>query len=80
MRSGLAGERTPQENIDRLIPTIRRDIFYESDQMREAGFDETYKVLERVSPEENAQAIAKFLTIGQDKASEIAKTEHLYSD
>ncbi len=34
-RVGLAGDRTPQETIDRLLPTIRYDVRFESDRIRE---------------------------------------------
>ena len=35
---GLAGDRTPKETMDRLLPTIRYDVKFESDRLRDAGF------------------------------------------
>ena len=37
-RVGLASDRTPKETIDRLMPTIRYDVSFESDRIRDAGF------------------------------------------
>ena len=80
MRVGLAGEKTPQETLDRLLPTIRGDMTFESDQIRDADFDNHYRMREMEPPEVNADALQKFLAIGHDKAVEIAATEFLYAD
>jgi hypothetical protein len=77
---GLAGERTLRETVDALLPTIRSDIVFESDQIRDADFENHYRMREAESPEVNAEALQKFLAIGHDKAIEIAATEHLYAD
>ncbi|MEO0390395.1 MAG: DUF5928 domain-containing protein, partial [Pseudomonadota bacterium] len=34
LRVGLAGQQTSQETLDRLMPTIRGDIYHESDRIR----------------------------------------------
>ena len=79
-RVGLAGERTPLETIDNLLPTIRYDVVFESDRIRDADFENHYRVREVLSPEENAQALAEFLDIPLETALEIAETEHLFTD
>jgi hypothetical protein len=38
MRVGLAGENSPRETLERLLPTIRNDITFEADRIREADF------------------------------------------
>jgi hypothetical protein len=38
-RVGLAGDRTPRETLDRLLPTIRYDVRFESDRIRDADFE-----------------------------------------
>jgi hypothetical protein len=80
MRTGLAGPQTPPETIEQLIPTIRRDVAHESDVIRDAGFDHLYVMRELAPPRENAGALAAFLSIPEDKAHEIAATEHLFVD
>ena len=79
-RVGLAGERTPQETIDRLLPTIRYDVKFESDRLRDANFANLYRIRESASADENAAPLAAFLGIAPATAREIAATGHLYLD
>ncbi|WGW04408.1 DUF5928 domain-containing protein [Tropicibacter oceani] len=79
-RVGLAGERTPRETLERLLPTVRNDMLFESDQIRDAEFSNFLRIREADTPEANARALSEFLTISEDKAMEIAKTEYLYAD
>ena len=80
MRVGLAGDRTPRETLERLIPTIRNDIEHESDRIRDAEFENHLRIRETQTPEKNAEAIARFLTVTPDVAQEIARTDHLFAD
>jgi hypothetical protein len=80
MRVGLAGERTPQETLERLLPTIRNDIVHESDRIRDAEFENHMRIREEDSIEANATALEKFLSITPDQALEIARTDHLFAD
>ncbi len=79
-RVGLAGERTPQETIDRLLPTIRYDVKFESDRIRDAGFKDMSRVRQAASIDENTAPLAEFLDIPLAKAREIAATEYLFVD
>jgi len=80
LRVGLLGERTSQQTIDRLLPTIRNDVFHETDRLRDAGFANYYRISELNPPAENAVPLAKFLDIPLDKALSIASVEHLFTD
>jgi len=79
-RVGLAGEQTPPETLERLLPTIRGDITFESDRLRDAEFENHLVMKQSNGPDENAGPIARFLDIAHDKALEIARTDHLYAD
>ncbi len=79
-RVGLAGDRTPQETIDRLLPTIRYDVKFESDRLRDAGFARLSRIRQSASIDENTVPLAEFLDIPIDKAREIAATEYLFVD
>ncbi|MDH5529783.1 MAG: beta-1,6-N-acetylglucosaminyltransferase [Paracoccaceae bacterium] len=79
-RVGLAGEHTSPETLDRLLPTIRYDLRYESDRMRDANFEHVFRIRETATPEENAVSLAAFLSVAPDVARDLAATEHLYSD
>lgn len=80
MRIGLAGERTPEDAILKLIPTIRSDFFFESDRIRDAGFEHSYLMRESASAGENAIPLAKFLSIPEDRAVEIIRSDNLFCD
>ncbi|MFN0116201.1 MAG: DUF5928 domain-containing protein [Paracoccaceae bacterium] len=79
-RVGLAGERTSQETLDRLLPTIRYDLRFESDRIRDAGFPNVFRLRQEVSPAENGLPLAAFAGIPVERAIEIAASEHLYAD
>ena len=80
MRVGLAGERTSEDTLQRLLPTIRNDMVFESDRIRDANFEHYQRMRQSASTEENATALASFLQIPPEKAHEIADTHYLFSD
>jgi hypothetical protein len=80
MRVGLAGERTSPDTLERLLPTIRNDMTFESDAIRDAEFENYYRIRQADSPDENADKLAEFLTIPKDKALDISDTEYLFAD
>ncbi|MCT2540500.1 beta-1,6-N-acetylglucosaminyltransferase [Sedimentimonas flavescens] len=79
-RVGLAGEQSPAGVIARLLPTIRFDLKFESDRMRDAGFPAFEHIRQGATPRENALPIARFLGVDRDLAHEIAATEYLFLD
>jgi hypothetical protein len=79
-RVGLAGETTPEETLERLLPTIRNDVILESDRLRDARFPGYYRMRERADAEENAAALAGFLPLKPEIARDIAETPHLFAD
>lgn len=79
-RVGLAGDRTSKETLDRLLPTIRYDLKFESDRIRDAEFPNLYRIRQSASADENAIPLAAFLSIPAETARGIAATEYLYVD
>jgi Family of unknown function (DUF5928)/Core-2/I-Branching enzyme len=79
-RVGLAADRTPKDVLDRLLPTIRYDVRFEADRLRDADFEGFNRIRQQASPEENALPLATFLGIGADTARQIAATDHLFTD
>ncbi|WP_028029399.1 DUF5928 domain-containing protein [Gemmobacter nectariphilus] len=79
-RVGLAADGTPQDVLDRLLPTIRYDIRFEADRLRDADFDGFHRIREEASPDENALPLARFLGIPFETAREIAASDHLFRD
>ncbi|WP_417672577.1 DUF5928 domain-containing protein [Pseudodonghicola sp.] len=79
-RVGLAGAQTGPATLERLLPTIRNDMVYETDRIRDADFDHYRRISETAPPEENAEKIAEFLGIPHDQAETLARTDHLFAD
>jgi len=79
-RVGLAGEQTSDATLERLLPTIRNDMVYEADRIRDAGFARHGRIREADPPEQNAEKLAEFLTISEDKAMEIVRPQYLFAD
>lgn len=79
-RVGLAGDRTSDTTLQRLLPTIRNDLTYESDRIRDSDFQNHRRIYETLSPEENAERIAEFLQVDFEKALTIARTDYLFAD
>jgi hypothetical protein len=80
MRVGLAGARTPRDTISRLLPSVRNDMLFESDRIRDAQFDNHLHMREIDTVEVNARAVAAFLTIPEQTAREIVALDHLFAD
>ena len=80
VRVGLAGEQTSQETFDRLLPTIRNDMVFESDRIRDAEFDNLTRISETADTAENSKALASFLTVPQATAWDIVAGDGLFSD
>jgi len=79
-RVGLAGENTPSETVSRLLPTLRNELAYESEQIRGAGFDDYLCIRETAQRADNEAAISTFLGINRDKAHAVMRLDYLFSD
>lgn len=79
-RVGLAGDNTSPETMKQLLPTIRSDVYYESDKISDAKFPNYYRIRERASAQENALPLAAFLDITVEQAQDICAHEHLFAD
>ncbi|MDZ7904394.1 MAG: DUF5928 domain-containing protein [Cypionkella sp.] len=79
-RVGLATDQSPNETLARLLPTIRCDVRFEADRIKEVGFDNYHKLREAAPREDNARPLAAFLDIDLATAHEILALDHLFSD
>ncbi len=80
MRVGLAGERTPQDTLQRLLPTIRSDMTFESDRIRDEAFENHYIMRENDSRDHQITMLTRFLDISAEKAQVITEADHLFAD
>jgi hypothetical protein len=79
-RVGLASPHTPAAAMEQLLPTIRYDVSFESDRLRDLDLAAHFRMRQGASVEENAAALAEFLEIPVDTAHEIAATDYLFVD
>ena len=79
-RVGLAGDETSPETLAQLLPTIRYDVIYESDRIRDADFPQHLRLRQGATVVENAVPLAQFLSVSPDVAVTLAETPYLFSD
>jgi hypothetical protein len=79
-RVGLAGPHTPVAAMEKLLPTIRYDVKFESDRLRDLDLPGHFRMRQSASVEENTAALAAFLEIPAETAREIAGTDYLFVD
>ena len=79
-RVGLAGDQTSDETLAQLLPTIRYDVLFESDRIRDSVFENYGRIVEAASPQDNAHPIARFLSVDDETARQITETPHLFVD
>jgi hypothetical protein len=79
-RVGLVGPHTPEAAVRRLLPTIRYDVRFESDRLRDLGLAGHHRMEQGLGPAENSLPLAGFLDIPPDRAQEIAATDYLFQD
>ncbi|NCO86440.1 MAG: beta-1,6-N-acetylglucosaminyltransferase [Rhodobacterales bacterium] len=80
MRVGLAGEQTSPETLAQLLPTIRYDVVFESDRIRDANFASHLRLREGASVDENTAPLAAFLGLPPGPARALADTPYLFND
>lgn len=79
-RTGLAGEHSGPETLERLLPVLHYQIVDESERLRDAGFPSYHRLRETAPVEEQASALAGFLGVAHHTGQEIARTPQLYDD
>ena len=79
-RVGLAGQESSEETLQQILPTVRYDVVYESDRIKDANFPGYYRIREAASPEENIAPLAEFLAVPEDVARGLAQTPYLFAD
>ena len=79
-RVGLAGDQTAPETLSRLLPTIRYDVVYESDRIRDSDFANHVRIRQSASIDENAEPLSAFLSVPAETGRALAETPHLFTD
>ena len=80
MRVGLASEQTSESALENLLLTMRNDLVFEADRIRDAGFENLNHIRIADDQNEHAAALAGFLAVPMDKARAIAEANNLFTD
>ncbi|MDE4134555.1 DUF5928 domain-containing protein [Phaeobacter sp. QD34_3] len=79
-RSGLVGTQTPQQTLERILPSIRNDILYESDRIRDADFQGCHYISESGTADSDVTALAEVFGLSRQQAEEIYRDNGLFKD
>jgi len=79
-RVGLAGANAPAAALAKLLPTIRYDVRFESDRLRDMNLPGHGRMRQASGIDENAVVLAEFLDIPVATARDIAATDYLFVD
>jgi len=79
-RVGILGEASSEAVRRRVLPTIRNAIEDEIAALRKARFPSFHRVSEQSDPDDNARAIAAFLSLTDEAARQISDTPRLFAD
>ncbi len=79
-RISLATDETPKEALVHLLPTLRYDIQFEADQVRDAEHDAIYEIGETRPHIENITVLEQFFNCTRTEAEILANTPYLFED
>lgn len=79
-RVGLASDQTSDQTMATVLPTLHADVMYESQAIRDEGFEHYGRIRETDPVATNAHAISVFLSIDIAEATRIAETDYLFHD
>lgn len=79
-RMGLVGPNSTERALAQLLPTVRYDVKFDSERLRDLNLAGHGILRQTASPDENSVQLAEFLDIPVEKAREIAVTDYLFVD
>ncbi len=72
-RIGLAGDTSPPEMVDRLLPILRSDLRHEAERLRDMGFPHFHTLSPGQSVPVNTTALARFLGVSRRVAGDLLR-------
>ncbi len=79
-RVGLIADHTPVETIVRLLPSVRNDLRFETDQLRDREYDNHYRIVQNGPRIKNIEQLAGFADLEPGDAEAIVEQDWLFSD
>ena len=79
-RVGLIADHTPVETIVRLLPSVRNDLRFETDQLRDREYDNHYRIVQNGPRIKNIEQFSGFADLEPGDAEAIVEQDWLFSD
>lgn len=79
-RIGLANDGTPEEIVNQLIPSVRRDLEHEVERLRDMDLPRFETISAQRPIDMNAEALRRFLDVSPQIAHDLASTPQLFDD
>ncbi|MFI0476312.1 DUF5928 domain-containing protein [Paracoccus jiaweipingae] len=79
-RVGLAGDQTPPEVVNRLLPVVRSDLEHEVERLHDMDFGFFGSIGPSRDGSANGAVLAKFLGVEAQTGQDLAQTPYLFSD
>ncbi|MCQ0970814.1 beta-1,6-N-acetylglucosaminyltransferase [Paracoccus sp. TK19116] len=80
VRVGLAGQGTPRDRLEALVPTMRADLAHEARMLRDMGLPWFAEIGPGQDQTTNGDALARFLDVPAELGHDLAATPHLFAD
>ena len=80
LRVGLTTPHATGAAVTALLPTLRNDVAFEAERIRDASFAHYDRLAQSSDLSAQVAAIASFLSVSEDVATQLAQTPHLFVD
>lgn len=79
-RVNLISDTTPAEAISALLPSIRNELYHQSERIIDAGFDNFFRITEQGNLKKNSDQIKLFCELDEETATAIMEQDWLFAD
>jgi len=79
-RVNLISDTTPAEAISALLPSIRNELYRQSERITDAGFDNFFRITEEGNLKKNSDQIKAFCELDEETATAIMEQDWLFAD
>jgi len=79
-RVGLVAENTPVGTLVGLLPSVKNDLCYELEALRDSDFANYFRLVQGNSVTRNGEALASFANMSTESAQSIASKTWMFND
>ena len=74
-RVNIISDTTPAEAISALFPSIRNELYHQSERITDAGFDNFFRITEKGNLKKNSDQIGAFCELAEETATAIMERD-----